>query len=89
MAGTGGTELLGEAVVPSVADPENLAPELFRALGRAEVRTRIPLRTRDADELAEQLARRRPHPEWRPWVGRLRRDARRETAGTVNAPSAR
>lgn len=77
------TELVGDVVRLTTAAPESDAAELFRALDHPEVWTHIPLRTRDTSELAAQLAGWRAHPEWHPWIVRLRRDLRGMPAGSI------
>ncbi|TCJ97545.1 GNAT family N-acetyltransferase [Nocardia alba] len=75
--------LTGDVVRLTTADPEADAAELFRALDHEQAWTHIPLRTEDADRLADQLARWRADPEWHPWTVRLVRDVRGIPAGSI------
>ncbi|MGW5452713.1 GNAT family N-acetyltransferase [Nocardia sp. NPDC003979] len=77
------TELVGDVVTLTTADPESDAAGLFEALDYEQAWTHIPLRTRDTAQLAAQLAHWRTHPEWHPWIVRLNRNIRDRPAGSI------
>ncbi|MDG3010578.1 GNAT family N-acetyltransferase [Rhodococcus sp. D2-41] len=77
------TELSGDVVCLTPADPASDAPDLFRQLDHDIVWAHLPFRATTIDEMSQMLAAWSESLDWHAWTVRLQRDHGDLPAGSI------